>query len=196
MATVLGGDGATAGQYNLGVYQLASAETLISKDNQITSQTNTLSSQGVNVGTISIDGTQITIDANNTIQDVRSEINNASDSSGNPLNVNASVLQVSPTDFRLVLTAKNTGSTGVDYQDVSGTTLKDLGIISGTLCTATQAVTSQNPFLAGFNALAAGASISYTGHEPCRDHRQRNVHQKSERFERYVACRLPFANRN
>jgi flagellar hook-associated protein 2 len=163
VATVQGGDGATAGQYNLGVYQLASAETMISKDNLITSQTNTLSSQGVNVGTISIDGTQITIDANDTIQDVRSKINNASDSSGNPLNVNASVLQVSPTDFRLVLTAKNTGSTGVDYQDVSGTTLKDLGIVSGTVDTTTQVVASQSPIVANFNALAAGTTIAYGG---------------------------------
>jgi len=30
-----------------------------------------------------------------------------------------------------VLTAKNTGSTGVDYQDVTGSTFKSLGIISG-----------------------------------------------------------------
>jgi len=163
VATVQGGDGAEAGQYNIGVYQLASAETMVSKDNLITSQTNTLSSQGINVGTISIDGTQITIDANDTIQDIRSKINNASDSSGNPLDVSASVLQVSPTDFRLVLTAKNTGSTGINYQDITGSTLKDLGIISGTINTATQVITSQSPMEANFNALADGTTIAYGG---------------------------------
>ncbi len=166
VATVQGGDGAEAGQYNIGVYQLATAETMISKDNLITSQTTSLASQGITVGDISIDGTKITIDANDTIQDVRSKINNATDSQGNPLNVSASVLQVSSSDYRLVLTAKNTGSTGVDYQDVTGSTFKDLGIIYGSTPTATQAITSQSPFQADFDALSAGSTITYTRDRP------------------------------
>ena len=111
IVTLQGGVGAVEGQYNIGVFQLARSEKMISKDNLITSQSNSLSSQGITVGDISIDGTKITIDANDTIQDVRSKINNATDSQGNPLNVNASVLQMSSSDYRLVLTAKNTGST-------------------------------------------------------------------------------------
>lgn len=163
VVTLQGGVGAVEGQYDISVSQLATSEKMISKDNLITNQSATLLSQGVNVGDISIDGTKITIDAGDTIQDLRSKINAATDASGNPLNVSASVIQINPADFRLVLSAKTTGSTGVDYQDVTGTTFKDLGIISGSTGTATQTVTSLTDFKTGFNALAAGATISYVG---------------------------------
>ena len=163
IATLQGGVGAVEGQYDIGVYQLAGSEKMISKDNLITSQSASLSSQGVTVGDISIDGTKITIDANDTIQDMRSKINSATDAAGNELNVSASVIKISSTDYRLVLTAKNTGSTGVDYQDVTGSTFKSLGIISGSSGTAAQVVTSQNPFLADYNALAAGSTITFSG---------------------------------
>jgi flagellar hook-associated protein 2 len=163
IVTLKGDVGAVEGQYDIGVFQLASSEKMISSDNLIASQSASLSSQGITVGDISIDGTKITIDANDTIQDLRSKINSATDAAGNKLNVNASVLKISDTDYRIVLTAKTTGSTGVDYQDVTGGTFKSLGIISGSSGTAAQVVTSQNPFLADYNALAAGSTITFSG---------------------------------
>ena len=163
VVTLTGGVGAIEGNYDIQVAQLAGSEKMISKDKFITSQTATLSSLGVTVGDISIDGTKITIDANDTIQDVRMKINNATDSSGQKLNVSASVIQASTNNFRLVLTAKTTGSQGVAYRDETGATLQGLGIIGGVSGVATQVVTTQNPIQAAFDALKAGAVIQYTG---------------------------------
>lgn len=163
IVTLKGDVGAVEGQYDLNVFQLAGNEKMISKSNYITSQSASLSSQGVSVGDISVDGTTITIDAGDTIQDLRMKINNATDPTGNKLNVKASVLKISDSNYRLVLTAKTTGTTGIAYKDVTGSTLQDLGIISGAIGTVAQAVTSQNPFQADYNALGAGSTITYSG---------------------------------
>ena len=96
MVTLTGGAGALEGSYDFQVAQLAGSEKMISKDQLITDQTASLGSLGIHVGDISVDGTKITIDANDTIQDVRMKINSATDSSGNPLDVSASVIQASP----------------------------------------------------------------------------------------------------
>lgn len=164
--TISGAGGASQDSYNVSVYHLAQSEKMISSDGIITSQTDALSTMGITPGTISINGTQITIDSNDTIQDLRSKINSATDSSGNPLGVTASVLQSSSNDFRLVLSANNTGSTGITYQDVSGSTLQDLGIITdanGDKGTTSQAATSTDNFNTMFNNLAVGASITFSG---------------------------------
>jgi flagellar capping protein FliD len=170
--TISGTGGAAADSYNVSVYHMAQSEKMISKDGLVTSQTAALSSFGVNTGVISIDGTQITIDANDTIQDLRSKINSATDSSGNKLNVTASVLQISANDFRLVLSSNNTGAAGDTYQDVSGTTLQDLGIVTdpaGDKGSTAQTLTSQGDvntqtdFNSMFNNLAVGGSITFSG---------------------------------
>ncbi len=167
IVTLKGDIGAIESTYDISVFQLARNEKMISKGNLITSQTVSLSSLGINVGDISIDGTKITIDSDDTVQDVRMKINNATDEDGNKLNVSASVLKVSDADFRLVLTAKNTGSKGVDYQDVSGQTLFKLGIITGNGAgnkgTIAQVLKSQDTIQSAFAALGAGASIQFSG---------------------------------
>jgi flagellar capping protein FliD len=167
IVTLKGDVGATEAMYDIGVHQLARNEKMISKDNQITDQGASLSSQGITVGDISIEGTTITVDANDTIQDLRMKINAATDADGKKLNVSASVLKVSSTDFRLVLTSKNTGSAGIDYQDVSGTTFFDLGIITGNGANnkgnVAQVLESQADIETVFNGLAAGDSLKYSG---------------------------------
>jgi flagellar hook-associated protein 2 len=163
IVTLKGGAGAMEGNYDIQVAQLASNEKMISGNGLITSQTTSLTSQGITVGDMSVDGVTITIGLNDTIQDVRMKINSATKTDGSKLNVSASVLQVASNNFRLVLTSKTTGSTGIAYRDVSGSTLQGLGIINGVTGNATQVVTSQNPILAAFNALKTGATIQYSG---------------------------------
>jgi flagellar capping protein FliD len=164
IVTLTGGAGAFEGNYDIQVAQLAGSEKMISKDGIISSQSATLSSLLIGVGDISIDGTKITIDANDTIQDVRMKINSATDANGAKLNLSASVIQASTNNFRLVLTSKNTGAQGNSYLDVTGSTLKDLGIITGTVNgNASQVVTTQSPILNAFNALKTGSTIQYTG---------------------------------
>jgi Flagellar capping protein len=166
IVTLKGDIGAVEGQYELSVFQLAGSEKMVSKDNFITSQSASLSSQGVTVGDISIDGTAISIDANDTVQDLRMKINNATDAQGNKLNVSASVLKISDSNYRLVLTAKNTGTTGAAYKDVTGSTFQNLGIITdaqGDKGNTAQVIQSQDDIQTAFDALAAGASIQYSG---------------------------------
>ena len=168
IVTLKGDVGAAESSYDIGVFQLARNEKMMSKG--VASQTASLSSQSIGVGDISIDGTTITIASTDTIQDLRMKINNATDTSGNKLNVSASVLKVSSTDYRLVLTAKKTGVTGVDYQDGgTATTLKDLGIITGNGVSnkgnVAQVIQSQTgvDIQTTFDGLGAGDSIQYSG---------------------------------
>jgi flagellar capping protein FliD len=167
LVTVKGGVGAIASSYDLSVYHLAKSEKMISKAGQITSQTAALSTFGIATGDISIAGTTINISSTDTIQDLRSKINNATDSSGKKLGVTASVLKMSGTDYRLVLSAKETGATGIEYKDLGGaSTLKDLGIITtvgGDKGNTNQTIVSQNDFKTVFDGLAAGATVEYSG---------------------------------
>jgi flagellar hook-associated protein 2 len=164
--TITGGSGAVDGQYNVNVFQMAGNEKMISANGLITSQTATLASQGITVGDISIGGVTITIDDNDTIQDLRSKINNATDAKGKRLGITASVLKVAGDNFRLVISAKESGSTGVTYQDVTGSTLVDLGIITnaaGDKGNIAQALQSANDIVSAFNALGVGETITYSG---------------------------------
>ncbi|MBN1127351.1 MAG: flagellar filament capping protein FliD [Chitinispirillaceae bacterium] len=164
--TISGGSGAVDGQYNVNVFQLAANEKMISADGRITSQSATLASQGITTGEMSIGGVSIMIDDNDTIQDLRSRINNATDAKGNKLGITASVLKVSDENFRLVISARESGSTGIAYQDLSGSTLQDLGIIAdaaGDKGNVNQMLRSQTDIVAAFNALGTGETIVYAG---------------------------------
>ena len=164
--SITGGSGSVDGQYDVTVSQTAASEKMISADGRITDQKASLSSQGVTVGDISIAGTKITIGASDTIQDVRSKINAATDAKGQPLGVTASVIMTSASNYRLVLVAKNTGAAGVDYQDVSGSTLQDLGIITdaaGDKGSVSQQVQSSDDIASAWNALAVGSSLHFEG---------------------------------
>ncbi len=166
LISVKAGIGTVEGSYDLRVFQTAKAEKMISADGLITSQDADLSSFGVTPGEISIDGTSITIEGTDTIQDLRMKINNATDEGGNKLNVTASVLKISDSNFRLVLAAKDTGAAGVEYNDITGSTLQDLGIIqdaSGAKGMSSQQIQSTGDIQAAFDALAVGEVIEYTG---------------------------------
>lgn len=164
--TIKGGAGSVDGRYDVRVFQLATNEKMISTDNRLTSQTESLSSQGIGVGTISVDGVEIEIDADDTLQDLRSKINNATKTDGTKLDVSASVLKISDTNYRLVLNSKNSGSEGIQYRDVSGSTLQDLGIIAdaaGNKGNVQQSIRSADDIASAFNSVAAGESITFTG---------------------------------
>lgn len=166
MVTITGGAGSVDARYDVGVFQLASNEKMITADGLITDQTATLSSLGIGAGDISIDGVEITVGADDTLQDLRQKINSATDATGNRLGVTASVLKIADNNFRLVLSAKDSGSEGIAYSDVSGTTLQDLGIIvdaAGEKGSVTQVVTSDTNVQSAWNALADGKSMQFTG---------------------------------
>ncbi len=166
VASIKAGVGSVEGAYDLRVFHLAQAEKMISREGLVTSQTDALSSFGVTPGEFSIDGTSISIDADDTIQDLRYKINSATDAEGNKLGVTATVLKASDTDFRLVLTAGETGEQGVAYQDVTGSVLQDLGIITdpaGSKGVTSQAVQSGSDVQAAFDSLAVGESLSLSG---------------------------------
>lgn len=166
VATISGGAGSVDGSFGVEVFQLAANEKMISADGRITNQSATLQSMGITTGKISIDGTEIDVTDTDTIQSLRQKINSARDASGNPLGVSASVLQVSANNFRLVLTAKESGSEGVEYRDVTGSTLQDLGIIlnaEGDKGITNQTLTSANDLRTAWTDLADGKSVQITG---------------------------------
>ncbi len=166
IATITGGANAIESSYDLTVDHLAKAEKMISKDSLVTSQTAALSTFGVTPGDISINGTTISITGTDTIQDLRMKINNATDSNGNKLGVTASVLKLSDSNFRLVLSSNDTGDKGVAYKDLTGNVFQTMGIITdaaGDKGSTNQTIATQGNFQSAFDGLAAGATINYSG---------------------------------
>ncbi len=166
VATVSATLGGVEGKYGLQVHHLASSEKMVSTDGLVASQTEALTTYGISAGEISVNGTVLTIESADTIQDVRAKINNATDASGNKLGVTASVLKVADNNFRLVLSSNKTGAEGVDYQDITGTTLQDLGIIqdaTGSKGNVGQVLQSAGSVQAAFDGLSAGEVIAFAG---------------------------------
>jgi flagellar capping protein FliD len=166
LVTFSAGVGAVEGSYDISVFQVAASEKMISADNLIAIQTTALSTYGITPGDISINGVSITVDADDTIQDLRMKINNAVDSEGNRIGVSATVLKVSDSNFRLLLTSTEKGAAGAEYEDLTGSVLQDLGIITdalGTKGSTNQTLESDIDFQAAFDALAAGQSIEFAG---------------------------------
>lgn len=162
--TITGGTGGVDAQYDVKVFQLASSEKMISTDGRVTSQDATLASLGISTGDITVDGVTINIDDDDTIQDLRLKINNATDEDGNKIGVSASVLKVSDSNFRLVLSGKDSGSAGVEY---SGLALQDLGILNadGSKGNTNQKIVSSVDVRSAFNdaAFVVGESITING---------------------------------
>jgi flagellar capping protein FliD len=165
-ASISGSSGSNDGSYDLNIFQIAATEKMISADNKITSLTATLASQGITVGDISIGGIKISITATDTINDLRSKINSAVDAEGNKLGSTASVVKISATDYRLIVSAKDTGSAGMEYKDLTGSTLQDLGFITnpdGDKGTVNQSLKSTDGIVSAFNSLADGEAVFYEG---------------------------------
>ncbi|HEX2956944.1 MAG TPA: flagellar filament capping protein FliD [Chitinispirillaceae bacterium] len=139
---------------------------MISADKKITSQTAALADLGIDTGDFTIDGVTLSLDADDTINDLRLKINNAVDADGKKLGVTASVLKMADDNFRLVLSAKESGSEGVTYQDVgTDTVLQNLGIIqnaSGDKGTTKQTLLTTDA-IAQFDALAVGETVTISG---------------------------------
>jgi flagellar capping protein FliD len=168
LVTLTGGTGAVAGSYSVGVYHTATAEKMVSTSGKVTSQSQALSSMSIGTGVISIDGAEITIDNGDTIQDLRMKINSATKADGSKIGVTATVIKASDTDFRLVLSSKTTGNTGIAYEDLGGaTTLQDLGIITApngdNKGNTKQVLTSADSIQAAFDGMAVGGVIRFGG---------------------------------
>ncbi len=167
IVTFTAGTGGVAGTYDVQVFQTAQREKLVSSDNLINSQTETLSNLGIAPGDFNINGVDITVGVNDTIQDLRSAINTATDANGKKTGVTATVLKIADDNFRLVLTASDTGSAGAVYTDLNGGTfLQDLGIINdaaGDKGIVTQNLQSVDDINSAFAALAPGELIDYSG---------------------------------
>lgn len=167
IVTLSAGSGSFEGTYDVQVFQTAQREKLISADNLVTGQSATMLDLGIGSGKFSINGVEIIIEDTDTIQDVRSKINSATDDDGKKSGVTATVLKIAEDNFRLILTATDTGSSGEEYLDLEGGTfLQDLGIINdagGDKGITIQKLQSVDDINSAFSALAPGELIEYSG---------------------------------
>ncbi len=123
---------AAAGTYRVSVDHLATAQKLGTGW-----AADTTSALGLSAGSFTINGSTVTVDANDTLTSLRDKLN-AVNAGANASKVNASILQVDSTHYRLVLTSETTGAAGISLADTSGTNLQTLGLLtSGGGLTAT-----------------------------------------------------------
>lgn len=104
--------GAGRGLFDIQVTNLAKAEKLQS------SSVATKDTDAGWTGSISIGGNAVTLDGK-SLNDLQDEINTLN-SGDTPTGVVASVLQVSSSDYRLILTSEETGAAGIDFTDAAG----------------------------------------------------------------------------
>jgi flagellar hook-associated protein 2 len=107
------GSNAAEGTYNVTVNRLATAQKLASGAFSSSSE-----SLGIS-GTLTINGQEISIAATDRLSDIQSKIN-ALNSGDNPLDVTASILSVSNSEYRLTLTSRTTGAQGFTLTDGTG----------------------------------------------------------------------------
>jgi len=170
-ATISGGEGATAGNYELVVHQLATTQKVASNAfgainkpiSDYLTGTNNFSSDGTT--TISLSTSAITqkgdpkkttvdvkINSSDTLKDIVNKIN-AAEGAG----VKASLMTMANGDNRIVLTAVDTGTNGFFLKENGGTNLlSSLGIIDND--TTTQKATSGN----ALTVLDGGAATEET----------------------------------
>ncbi|MCZ6675707.1 MAG: flagellar filament capping protein FliD [Candidatus Poribacteria bacterium] len=132
------------GSYTVEVSQLAKAEQLSSGV-----YTDKTAEIGLS-GNILINGTVVDLDSTDTLENIRDKINAAK------ADVTASILSVSTTDYRLLISADSTGTTGVQIAEGgSGNLLEQLGFTDGTTGIK-HAITSgadSDEFSSGTNAI-------------------------------------------
>lgn len=134
---------AAPASYQLSVTSLAKAQKLGS-----TPQVNTATPVGVS-GTFTINGQAVTVSATDTLLDVRDKINALNQGAG-ATRVSASILSVSGSAQRLVLTSEQPGAAGATLADTSGTVLQSLGFLTG------------GGAINGANVLQAGTDAAFT----------------------------------
>ncbi|MES2305354.1 MAG: flagellar filament capping protein FliD [Gemmatimonadota bacterium] len=123
LATVATTSAATPATYTLKVSELARAEKL--------SATGTLSTStalGV-TGSFTVNGKTVNVAADASLATIRDAVN-AANTGATPSGVSATIISVSPTDNRLILTSNATGAAGIALADTSGTVLQGLGLLT------------------------------------------------------------------
>lgn len=121
MKVAVGSD-ASEGSYTIQVTRLATAEKLKS----FIAITSTSEALGIS-GTVDINGRTLNIDATDSLANIRDKIN-ALNSGDNSSDVTASIITVANGDYRLTLTAKNTGADGISLDNDSGTDILTTGL--------------------------------------------------------------------
>jgi flagellar hook-associated protein 2 len=124
LATVATTSAATPATYTLKVSELARAEKL--------SSTGSLSSSTAlgAAGSFTINGKAVTVSATDSLATIRDAIN-AANTGTTPSGVSATIISVSATDHRLILTSNATGAAGIALADTSGGVLQGLGLLDG-----------------------------------------------------------------
>lgn len=116
------GSNASQGTYTITVDQLAKAEKQASTAFASSSEALGLS------GELLINGHSVTVSATDTLSDLQGKIN-ALNAGDDPAGVIASIVKVSDTDYRLTLTAEDTGADGFTIEDGEGSNiLSSLGL--------------------------------------------------------------------
>lgn len=124
LANVVTSPSATPGTFTLTVNTLARAEKLAG-----TGQADFATALGFD-GTFSVNGQDVVVTSADSMVAIRDRIN-ALNSGSTPTGVNATILSVSGTDHRLVLTSSATGAAGIALAESSGTALQSLGFLDG-----------------------------------------------------------------
>jgi len=124
LANVVTAPSATPGSFTLTVSTLARAEKLAG-----TGQADFATALGM-AGTFSINGQDVVVTSTDSMVAIRDRIN-ALNSGATPTGVSATILSVSGTDHRLILTSNATGAAGTALAESSGTVMQDLGFLDG-----------------------------------------------------------------
>lgn len=106
------------GTFTVNVSELA-REHIIGSD----AQADTTNALGL-TGEFLIGGQTVSVTSGNSLADIRDAINAAAEEMDDDERVTASII-----DTTLVIKRNNTGSTGIDLADTSGTVLEDLGVL-------------------------------------------------------------------
>jgi len=108
------GSNASEGSYDITINNLAKAQKLRS-----TTFSSTSAALGIS-GDVTINNRVLSIAATDSLANIQDKIN-ALNSGENAAGVTASIITVSPGDYRLTLTSKTTGSSGISIDNGSGT---------------------------------------------------------------------------
>ncbi len=130
--TMTGAAGAATGDYQVQVQSLAQTDKIGS--GLVANATTPL---GL-TGDFYVNQTRISVTAANSLSDIRDLINSAN-SGTTTTGVSATVLSAGTSSNRLVLTAAQTGASGIELADGTGNILSQLGITDGTSAAATDA---------------------------------------------------------
>lgn len=107
------GSNASEGSYNIVVNHRATAEKLAS-----TSFGSARDALGIS-GSVIINDQELSIDTTDSLVDIQQKIN-AMNSGDHPVDVTASIITVSDSEYRLTLTSRNTGVDGISISDGEG----------------------------------------------------------------------------